>query len=267
MPEGPEVRRIAQALAKRVSGKVLSRVEILSGRYEKKPPSGIDILVSQLPLKVVGVGCHGKFMYWILDDEYSVWCTLGMTGGWSEVLTKHSRVCFRIDDTTVYFNDQRNFGTLKFVRGKFALIEKLTSLGPDILATDVDDTTFIKCLRKKGTWEITKALMNQSVIAGVGNYIKADSLWLAKISPHRIVNDIPDGELCSLNRAIKQVMCESFKNLGIDIGNYKNFDDTSAEYQRPFLIYNQKMDPDGNPVVREQTGDGRITHWCPAVQL
>ena len=256
MPEGPEVRKMGQALAQCISGKTLNAVEILSGRYEKKPPSGIEIFGARLPLKIVGAGCHGKFLYWILDDEYSIWCTLGMTGSWSEVLTKHPRIRFHLDDGELYFNDQRNFGTLKFVRGKFNLIEKLSLLGPDMLAIDVKDDIFIKQLRKKDGWTIAKTLMDQSVIAGVGNYIKADSLWLAKISPHRLVSDITEQEAVSLNRAIKQVMRESFESGG-----------TSGEYSRRFLVYNQKMDPDGNEIIREPTTDGRTTHWCPSVQI
>jgi formamidopyrimidine-DNA glycosylase len=267
LPEGPEVRRIARHLADRVSGRTLKAIEVLGGRYQKKPPSGIEIIAKQLPIRVVGAGCHGKFMYWILDNEYSVWCTLGMTGGWSEAVSKHPRLCFYLDDGELYFNDQRNFGTIKFVRGKFKLIEKLTSLGPDMLAADVGDDVFIKQLRKKNNWEITKVLMDQSIIAGVGNYIKADSLWLAKISPYRTIDDMSDVELSSLNRAINHVMRESFENGGATIKNYKNFDDSGVEYGHKFLVYNQKTDPDGNEVIREQTADGRTTHWCPAVQI
>ena len=267
MPEGPEVRRMAQALAERVSGRTLRAVEILGGRYQKKSPNGIEVIAPRFPLKVIGAGCHGKFMYWILDDEYSIWCTLGMTGGWSEAVTKYPRLRFHLSDGPLYFNDQRNFGTIKFVRGKFNLIEKLTSLGPDMLATEVDDKTFIKQLRKKNTWEITKALMDQSIIAGVGNYIKADSLWLAKISPYRTIDNMSDVELSSLNRVIKQVMRESFENGGATIRSYKNFDGSEGEYARKFLVYNQKTDPDGNEVIREQTADGRTTHWCRAVQI
>jgi len=267
MPEGPEVRRIAQALAERVSGRTLKALEILGGRYEKKPPSGIDVIAPQFPLKVIGAGCHGKFMYWILDDEYSIWCTLGMTGSWSEAVTKHPRLRFHLNDGLLYFNDQRNFGTIKFVRGKFNLIEKLTSLGPDMLATDVSDETFIKQLRKKNGWEMAKAIMFESIIAGVGNYIKADSLWLAKLSPYRTIDDMSDVELGSLNRTIKQIMRESFESGGATIRSYKNFNGSEGEYSRKFLVYNQKTDPDGNEVIREQTADGRTTHWCPAVQV
>ena len=93
---------------------------------------------------MIGAGVHGKFIYWMLKDEYSIWSTLGMTGQWSSESTKHTRVKFVLNNGSVYFNDQRNFGTLKFVRGKYQLLEKLKSLGPDMLANDVDDDLFVE---------------------------------------------------------------------------------------------------------------------------
>ena len=267
MPEGPEVRKNAESLAKRVSGRDISGIEILSGRYGKKPPSGLTLLKNIIPIRVVGVGSHGKFMYWILDDELSIWSTLGMTGQWGDKPSDHARIKITLNDGEVYFNDQRNFGTIKFVRGKFQLIEKLKSLGPDMLAQDVTNNEFIKKLRSCDEWTITKALMDQSIVAGIGNYIKADSLWLAKISPHRKILDMTDIELGSLNSSIKQVMRESYKSGGATISTYRNFDGSEGEYNQRFLVYNQKTDPDGNEIIREITDDKRTTHWCPAVQI
>ena len=266
MPEGPECRKYAMDLAERVSGKTLVSVEIISGRYTKKPPTGLDTFMRHLPMKVVGAGVHGKFIYWILGDELSVWSTLGMTGAWSSKESKHTRIKFVLDDGSVYYNDQRNFGTLKFVRGKFQLIEKLKSMGPDMLANDIADDVFIAAARRKPNWQITKVLMDQSLVAGVGNYIKSDSLWLARINPHRKVEDISDIELVNLNRSIKQVMRESFQSGGATIKTYKSFDGLEGGYTRRFLVYNQEKDPDGNGVVKETTEDKRSTFWVPEVQ-
>lgn len=266
MPEGPECRRYAQDLAERISGRTLLKVEILSGRYLKKQPSGIESFTSSLPQPIVGAGVHGKFIYWILSNDLFIWSTMGMTGHWSSTSSSHSRVKFHLNDGAVYFNDQRNFGTLKFVRGKFRLIEKLKSFGPDMLATSVSDEEFISKIRTKPKWQITKALMDQSIIAGVGNYIKADSLWLAGISPKRTVDSLTDVELCALNRSISHVMRESYNSGGATIRTYKNFDGTLGEYSRRFLVYNQKTDPDGNEVIKELTDDKRSTWWCPTTQ-
>ena len=108
--------------------------------------------------------------------------------------------------------------------------------------------------------------MKQSLVCGVGNYIKADSLWLAKISPKRKVKDITDVEFADLNEAIKRVMRISYESGGATIASYQSFDDKSGSYTQKMVVYGQKHDPEGNPVIKEKTDDGRSTHWVPEVQ-
>jgi len=270
MPEGPECRQYAEALAKRVSGRKLVGIDILSGRYSDKHPTGMEEILHEMPIQVVGAGVHGKFVYIILQDEWSLWNTLGMTGSWSDTPRAHPRVRLTLDNGDIYFNDDRNFGTLKFVKGKFQLIQKLKSLGPDILAEDITDGEFILRFRKNNDWQITTAMMNQSVVAGIGNYIKAEALWLARISPHRRVSELSDGQLSLLYSSINSIMKESYKTGGTTINSYEKIDkadNTDDDFSRRFLVYNQKTDPDGNKVVRETTEDQRTTHWCPGIQV
>ena len=266
IPESPEVRKITQSLAADISGQVLISAKILSGRYVKKLPSDWQELEVRLPIKVIGAGVHGKFCYWLCSNETFIYSTLGMTGSWSTSEGKHARLVFEFQSgIKVYFNDQRNFGTIKIVVGKQNLINKLKSFGPDLLAEDVSDQVFIENIRTKPKWGITKALMDQTVVAGVGNYIKSESLWLAKIDPHRKVASIGDGELAVLNRSIKSIMRESYKTGGITLRAYPGYvpeDGTS----RRFLVYSQKFDPDGLKIVKDQTDDKRSTFWVPEVQ-
>ena len=266
LPEGPECRSVAISLAKAWSNKRLSEVILESGRYTKKEPSGFDLFSHNLPAKVIGAGVHGKFIYVICDNEFFIWFTLGMTGRFSHNHSSHSRVKFVFDDGPTWFEDQRNFGTVKFVKGKHHMVEKLESLGPDMLAEDVSDEKFIQQIRRKPKWALCKALMDQSIIAGVGNYIKSDSLWMAKLAPNRLVEDCTDADLAILNRSIKSVMRESFSLGGASFSNFKNIDDSDGNYGNKFLVYNKKQDLNGNPVIKEPTADGRSSWWCPNVQ-
>lgn len=268
MPEGPECRRIAESLAKEVSSKTIVGIDILSGRYTKKQPSGLSEIISELPIGVVGVGVHGKFIYWILLKEYSLWNTLGMSGSWTREQTKHSRLKFRFSDgSSVYFTDQRNFGTIKLVKGKNELIKKLQSLGPDMLSEDVSDEKFLASLRKKNKHNVCKAIMDQGVVAGVGNYVKAEALWLAKINPNCLISELTDDQLICLNDSIKRVLKASYESGGATIQSYKDLDGKIGDYSSKFLVYNQKTDPHGNEVIKKQTPDGRTTHWVPQVQV
>ena len=267
MPEGPECRTIGIQLAKRVSNRQLRDIKILSGRYEKTgPPTGFKKIVDRIPIGILGAGVHGKFLFFLLEGEWSIWSTLGMSGSWTNDPTKHSRVELVLDDGSIFFTDPRNFGTLKFVRGKRQLIDKLESLGPDLLAEEIDDWKFAERLLKKKNRTVVQALMDQGVVSGVGNYIKAEALYNAKISPHRLISDLGMHEISALNTSVRNVLVESFESGGATIKTYADMGGKIGEFSQRFAVYGQKFDPDGNEVVKEKTKDGRMTHWVPTVQ-
>jgi len=266
MPEGPECRRMALELSEEVSNKRLIDIVVESGRYIKKPISGIEDLLSDTPLHIRGAGVHGKFIFFLLDHEWSIWNTLGMTGGWSRKLQKNSRVRFMLEDGPVFFNDTRNFGTLKFVKGKQPIVDKLNSLGPDLLAEECSDELFTLNIRKKSKKTIVEALMDQSVVSGVGNYVKAEALYLSKISPHRLVSSLTDIDLQNLNLATRSVLVNSFESGGATIQSYRSFYGEVGDATQRFAVYGRKTDPEGREIIKEQTKDGRTTHWVPQVQ-
>ena len=215
----------------------------------------------------MGAGCHGKFIFALCKDETFIWSTLGMTGYWNGVGGKYERIKLKLSDgSAVYFNDMRNFGTIKFVKGKHEMVKKLKSLGPDMLSEDVSTQKFKTALLARPKWTLAKALMKQSLVCGVGNYIKADSLWLAKLSPHRTVESLSDVEFADLNEAIKKVCRTSYSEGGATIQAYASFDGKLGNYTQKMLVYGQKTDPNGLTVVKEKTNDGRTTHWVPEVQ-
>ena len=268
MPEGPECRRIAEGLAKVVSGKKVTNIKILSGRYLKKEISGLEKFVDSLPLGIVGAGVHGKFIYMICENEFSIWNTLGMSGSWKTSQGKHSRVRIDMSDgSAVYFDDMRNFGTLKMVEGRHQLIEKLESLGPDMLNEDVSPELFIERLRKKNNSNICKVLMDQSVVSGVGNYLKADALWLSEVYPFASVGDLTDSELSNLCENVKKIIRASYESGGATISTFSGVEYERGNYSSRFLVYNRKSDSLGNNVVRSMTPDGRKTHWVEKIQI
>ena len=266
-PEGAEVKLFGESLATVVSGKEITAVDVMSGRYKKSEVEGLDLFRARLPTKVVGIGVHGKFLYWITTNDVFIYSTLGMTGSLSITETKHSRVAFKLGDgSRVFFNDQRNFGTLKMVSGRQELVKKLQTLGPDMLSDQISDARFTECLMKKPDWTLTEVLMDQSIVCGVGNYVKAESLYRAQLSPNRKVESLQPVDFSRLKHSIQSVLQEAYKRGGASIQTYRDFDGNEGEYSQRFLVYNQQQDPDGNKVVREQTSDGRTTHWVPAVQ-
>lgn len=265
MPEGAEVRVISEGLARKVRSRVCKKITPVTGRYTKKDIPGIDCFRES---KVTGVGVKGKLIFWIFNNETFLLNTLGMSGTWSsDANHKHARVRFDFETgDPVFFVDTRNFGTLKLVEGKSALISKLNTLGPDMLNEDVSYEDFSAALDKKKHWTIAKALMNQSIVCGVGNYVKAEALYRAEISPHRIVGSLSTAEMKALNVCCQIVLRQAYNGRGASIRSYRDADGNSGNATLQFMVYGKKQDPLGKEIVREKTDDGRTTHWVPSVQ-
>ena len=267
MPEGPEVKKNSNSLARSISAKQIVEASVVSGRYAKKELAGLEEFCMQLPTKTIGVGCHGKFMFIIFNNDFNLWCTFGLSGRWSEEQAKHARFKMSFaDGSTVFFDDMRNFGTLKFVQSSRSLLDKLSTLGLDLLTDDIGPKQFLDKVRSKDKHNICKVIMNQSILAGVGNYIKAESLWMARMDPRRTISEFEDFELLNLKECIEHIMNSSYVHGGATFLTHKDFSGQKGRYSERFVCYNRKTDMEGNAVERMKTPDGRTTHWAPKRQ-
>jgi formamidopyrimidine-DNA glycosylase len=266
MPEGPEVRRVYEDLRREIGDSQVTQLQVFSGRFLKKTPVGLGEVA--LPSRVVDGGVKGKFMWLEFETGATMWITLGMSGFWSTESDKHAHFGIGIEDNrALYFIDQRRFGTLKFSHNRAELEKKLASLGGDAL-NDSEFTLvkFSSAINKYPNKTIVEVLMDQRVCAGVGNYIKCEVLYRAGISPHRLVRDIDQVETAVLFNWIQKIMKASYAQGGASIRNYQRLGGEKGEFVFEFEVYAQKLDPKGNTVVREETLDGRTTHWVPEVQ-
>jgi formamidopyrimidine-DNA glycosylase len=273
MPEGPEVKTITDRLHRVLQGKTVSNLRIHTREYAaKQMRNEFNEFRQALPLTVDSVNCKGKFIYWKFSDEWVVFNTLGMSGTWRFGNLKSLKgVHFTLefsDGTQAHYRDTRRFGTFKFFQtnSEAELQTKLSKIGPDMLSESVSDEFFIERLRKKNHWNICKAIMNQQVVSGVGNYIKAEALYKARINPHAKVEDLSDDNLKDLNKQIKSVIYSSFANRGATFRDYVMPDGDVGTYAFQFEVYSKSSDPYMNRVVREETPDKRTTHWVPEIQ-
>lgn len=284
MPEGVEVKISAELIKPLVASKYIRRADVTSNsRYSSKKPDGLDKFHESFrdtdgsinmvhACKIVDVNVKGKFMYWTFDNGWYMFCTFGMTGQWSPIPGKH--VCLKMslydsdgNYSDVYFNDPRHFGTIKFTNSKQELQDKLNELGwdPLDLVTPMNPETIHNILRKTSK-PIGQILMDQSVFAGVGNYIRAEALYEARMSPWVQGNCLTLDRVRELCHSIIEVMKESYAHQGATILTYKDAYGAEGKYSSCFKVYGQKKDPLGNPIVKEETPDGRTIHWCPLVQ-
>lgn len=215
--------------------------------------------------KVVSVNVHGKFMYWTFENNWHMLCTFGMTGQWSPICGKHPCFVFEFHDgSSVYFNDPRHFGTIQFIRE--LKVDKLSKLGWDPLGGDSSKIRFVLNKCQKTSKPIGQLLMDQSLFSGVGNYIRAEALYLARMSPWRPSNTISEKDFILLCRSLIEVMNDSYNHQGATILTYKDAYGAEGKYSSCFKVYGQKTDPLGYTIIKEETPEGRTIHWCPSLQ-
>lgn len=216
MPESIEVTLTTLHLNHKLRSKVMTDIEILGGRYSRHPLGGLASMRKAFPLTIKRALSKGKFMWFELADrrgnDYYLMNTYGMEGMWNFQPRPHSNVLFKVYDPkkkkkhTLYFTDQRNFGTLCFTTDRNVLAIKLQSMGEDLLRTpfgseELYDRIEHLVKNKSGTYnkskankEIVKVLMDQTrsggIGSGIGNYLASNILYKAGISPYKTLKEI-----------------------------------------------------------------------------
>lgn len=262
MPELPEVMRIARGLD-RLIGQTIESIEIVSGRYVRHgSPPRFDGFVASLPKKIKSIRNVGKLLLISLDGGSHIASTMGMTGSWKLKKGNHTRITMRTSIGDLFFNDIRNFGTVRFVDER-GLDRILSNIGPSVDTVDLED--FAARLRSRER-TIAEALMDQSCVSGVGNYIKAEALFASGISPHRMVSCISEPEMKILHRQIKNIVKASFEGGGASMRTFTDANGNRGVFQERFAVYGRKVGDDGKEITAERTLDGRTTFWSKFVQ-
>jgi formamidopyrimidine-DNA glycosylase len=295
MPEVVEVKAYADLLRTKLKGKTILEINILKGRYvkhgsfdEKKD------LFKNLPIKVLDVHSKGKLIYICFENDLYLLSTLGLSGGWVSYENKfksyrlpkligsyknyneysdinsHLNVEFKIKGGSIYFFDMLSFGTLKVIKSKIDLDKKLSQLGPDIMDITTTVEVFSNQIMSKPKQKIGILLLNQKIISGIGNYLRADVLWLSKVSPFRKVKDLTMPEIKDIyHNALLLTWGVYNRKKAIKLKIISIRDKLPSAYDRDFFVYNQATDIDDNPVKKEElyeSSQKRFIYWVPKVQ-
>ena len=249
MPEGPEVRNYYFFIKPILENKVIKDLQILSGKYIKK---GIPNIEKVKNLKLEEILLKGKTNFVKLENNISLVFVHGMTGYYSKDNEKHSRIAFNFENTDkkLYYNDPRNFGTLTIYTEKNDFEKAWNSLGPDILNTEVTIDEFYTRLNKYPKMKIGIALLEQKLLAGIGNYLRCDILWYCKIHYERRIGTLTDKEKIDLYDA------------SINIIKYHANLDYNLKYlpKNEFFVYQQSKDIFDNNVKRSEF-NSRTIHY------
>ena len=168
---------------------------------------------------------------------------------------------------SVFFYDTLSFGTLKGIQSPIELEKKLASIGPDIMNPETTFEIFQKQMSSPSQQDkaIGNVLMNQKIISGIGNYLRADILWYTKISPFKSVKDLSKNQLKSIYKIARILTWADYnREKGIKLKMLSPFNKTPANYKRDFYVYMQNTNIYGNPVIQTPLYEGsqpRTIHW------
>lgn len=276
MPELPEVETIVQGLRKSVIGKRIKGVKCDGCRVFTQKNFKKDLVGK----RIKSVRRRGKFILMELSDNHQLLIHLGMTGGLfhykkNEPKDKHDHLIIDFTDnrTQLRYNDQRKFGRIrkrKTVNRKLKTVHceqftEIAQLGPEPLEITRDE--FVKIFRKR-KGRIKPLLLNQKVIAGIGNIYSDEALFEARVHPLTPANRISRPKLKKLHRAIQKILKKAILAGGSSVDNYTNLEGERGLFQLEHKVYareGQKCKRCGTKIKRIRITQ-RSTHYCPRCQ-
>lgn len=310
MPEGPEVKRCSEVVRDFMDQKDLHSVQLVSGKLQRQGVKDIENL--QLPTKIVRVSSRGKMIFIELKGEYSLVSTLGMSGWWYpppdsidpqhlekayykkviktiEDASKYIRLkLVATDGSEVWYVDPRNFGNFYALK-QTELESRRRSLGIDFLTEDCPEdkaTAVVHTKLSKIKKPLGEVLLNQTILAGLGNIYRAETMYLAGLSPHTPANSLGVEEVEKVVKAAKVVLKTAYEGRGsmmYQIDMVATFlgekgdrllemreaaqkrSGTPLNYIGRHLVYGCRDDVMGN-MVKSETIGGRTCWWVPEIQ-
>ena len=274
MPELPEVETVRRGLEKLILGKKISNIEI---RYPKMIKTDLNQFQKELPGQVIqSMGRRGKYLLFNLRDKVLI-SHLRMEGKYfyypDEIPErKHAHILVHFEDgTTLVYEDVRKFGTMELLAPELLdsyFISK--KLGPEPTDQDFDLGRFKLALKKskKPKKPIKSHLLDQTLVAGLGNIYVDEVLWRAKVHTSRHSNSLTAQEARKVHDETIKVLGQAVEKGGSTIRSYTNAfgeDGTMQEFHQVYDKAGQACSRCGSTIEKIQLG-GRGTYFCPKCQ-
>jgi formamidopyrimidine-DNA glycosylase len=288
MPELPEVETVRRGLSELIPGKVIKTACHIESP-KSFPNADADVRQFMLGAKILQVRRRAKVLLIDLDSEYSLVIHLKMTGQLvyrgdavfgaghpndsliGELPDRSTRVVIEFTDgSTLYFNDQRKFGWVRLMPSlEVPNIDFMKKVGPEPLEADFTAEQFTERFKRRAKTNIKAALLDQTVVAGVGNIYADESLWGARLDPHRLVGSLNDQDFRLLYEELRSVMNLAIEKGGSTDKNYVNAEGKRGSYMdfaRVFRREGHKC-PRCSYEISKIKWAGRGTHYCTNCQL
>lgn len=289
MPELPEVETVRRGLHELIVGRIVSAV--VHDTPKSFPNASADVAQFLIGAHVTDVRRRAKVLMIDLDTQYTLVIHLKMTGQLvfisdsrsrfgaghpsdslvGKLPDKSTRVTFTFtDDSRLFFNDQRKFGWVKLLPTiEVSNIDFMKKVGPEPLESAFTAEEFATRFARRSRTTIKAALLDQTVVAGVGNIYADESLWAAKIHPKRLVGSLSVDELKNLYTGVRAVMNLAIEKGGSTDRNYVDAEGKKGSYldfAKVFRRENQPCFRCKTTIVKTRVA-GRGTHVCPHCQV
>lgn len=269
MPELPEVETIVNQLRPRLRGRRIVAVWVGWERIVDRPP--VEVFCRRLRGQTFAVARRrGKFLLFPLQNGDTLLVHLRMTG---RLLLqpadarpdRHTHAVLTLDDgQQLHYRDVRKLGRLYLVGDPQGVIG---DLGPEPLAADFDVSALAARLAGRRA-RIKSLLLDQRVLAGLGNIYADEALFRAGIHPLRPAGSLTVGEVARLHRAIREVLTQAIEAQGSTFRDYRSAAGQPGRFQERLRVFRRQDKPCprcGTPLERIRVG-GRGTHFCPRCQ-
>ena len=280
MPELPEVESVRLGLLTHAVGRRICRVTVFSDRAVRRHLAGrADFESAVAGHQVLDVRRRGKYLWWVLEDDDAILAHLGMSGqfrvgsaGGSQggpLDHPHLRVRFTFDDAGhIDFLDQRTFGGMVFLPGQAELPGPIRHLARDPMDPAFSLDGAVAAIRRRRT-ELKRALLDQTVISGIGNIYADEALWRARVNYARSTAALTRPVVRRVLHSAEQVLAEALAAGGTSFDAlYVNVNGESGYFDRSLAAYGRQDRPCprcGAPIRRDPFMN-RSSFYCPVCQ-
>ena len=269
MPELPEVETTVRGLRPVLEGQRIASIETRRGDLRRAFPP--DLRQRVTGARVTGLSRRAKYGVIETDRGDAMIFHLGMSGRWRvdpEELLKHDHLVIATEEgRRLALNDARRFGSVDLWRSD-ALAEypPFAALGPEPLGDALTAKHLTRAFEGRIA-SIKLLLLDQRIVAGLGNIYVCEALYEARISPRRPAGQVATARLARLVLAIRAVLCAAIEAGGSSLRDYARPDGELGYFSKQFKVYGREGEPCecGGTVARYAEG-GRSTFWCPKCQ-
>jgi formamidopyrimidine-DNA glycosylase len=276
VPELPEVEVVRQGVERWVAGRTIESATVLHPRAARRHSEGPSDLAARLTGRLVSGACRrGKYLWLPVGDDEALLAHLGMSGQLivgepDHPYEKHLRARFTFTDggLDLRFIDQRTFGHLMLTDTFDGVPVPIAHIAPDPLEKAFDEEEFLRSLRRRRTG-IKRALLDQSLISGVGNIYADEALWRAKLHWARPTETLTRAEAGRVLAGAREVMGAALAAGGTSFDSlYVNVNGESGYFERSLNVYGREDEPCarcGSPIRRDAFMN-RSSYTCPTCQ-